>query len=123
MTDASVELKMHNPNGFRVDVDRLEYALLLTADTVASGRRDEPVRIEAEDSTLASFPFTIDLGSIGDLSGILEDTLSLRVDGRYLVPGTFGKVGRPFEYRHDIPLGELVEDILAPFRGLFGGDE
>lgn len=118
-----LELAVFNPNRVAVDVESLSYSLLLGADTVALGARAEPVRVPAGDTVLASFPFDIRFGLdniLNRLSGFLDDTLRLDINGRYSVRGAFGPKRRPFRYRHLVPVRPEVDKLLRPFKRLFG---
>jgi len=120
-----LELAVFNPNRVAVDVEALNYRLLLGTDTVALGARVEPVRVPAGDSVLASFPFDIRFSFdliLNRLTDYLDDTLRLDINGRYLVQGAFGPKRRPFRYRHQVPIRPEVEKLLRPFKRLFGED-
>jgi len=126
MKRATVELKIFNPNGFEVDIENLGYVVLLARDTLAAGEKPDPVHIEAKDTTVASFPFTVklELGDLlGDLDGLLSDTLRLQLNGRYSLRGFLGPKKRPFRYEQVFALRDLLDDIISPFERLFGGDE
>jgi len=123
MTEAMVELWIDNPNSFAVDLEALDYRILLTRDTFASGKRPEPVSIRARDTTLASFPFSIRMDLSQVISHVPElagDTVYLELEGRYSFPGPLGRLKRPFRYRRMIPLGRELEELAEPLRDLFG---
>jgi LEA14-like dessication related protein len=121
-----VKLAVHNPNRFAVDIENLGYVVLLERDTLARGRRADILRIPAEDSTTAAFPFDLKL-DVGDvLSSVLSgetDTVRLELAGRYSVPGFLGPKKQPFRYRHELALSELFEEFTRPFKKLFGGED
>ncbi len=125
MERGTVELKITNPNGFSVDIEDLCYSILLTTDTVARGRRRSPVHIEAQDTTSAEFQFVF-LLSLADLLSalpdILEDTVVLKLTGRYSLPSFLGPKKRPFAYTRVIRLADELEEIIKPFKGIFESD-
>jgi LEA14-like dessication related protein len=126
MKRAVVELKIVNPNQFSVDIENLDYALLLADDTLARGARRMPIHIESRDTTLADFPFILGM-TIPELfkrlPGMLEDTIRLDITGRYSLPSTFGPKHRPFRYQKAVPLANELKDIIAPFEDLFDVDD
>lgn len=126
MERAVVELKIVNPNPFSVDIENLHYALLLAGDTLARGARRMPVHVESRDTTLADFPFSLEM-TVSDLikrlPGLLEDTVRLVITGRYSLPGVFGPKHRPFRYQKTIPLADELKDVIAPFEDLLDVDE
>jgi len=125
MKQAEVRLLVANPNRFAMDVRNLRYSLLLTGDTVASGRRDDPVHVRAQDSLLASFPFEVRM-KLGDMVSrvpdIAGDTVRLELTGEHSLPGLFRTTWRRFEYHRAIPLRPEIDKLLSPLRRLFGGD-
>jgi len=126
MERAVVELRIINPNRFSLDIDNLRYSLLLTDDTLARGARRMPVHVESQDTTLADFPFTLEM-SISDLikrlPDLLEDTVRLDIAGRYSLPSVLGPKHRPFRYRKTIPLAYELREMVAPFEDLFDVDD
>ncbi len=126
MERGTIELTIHNPNPFRVDIESLHYSLSLTGDTLAKGSRRTPVRIAASDTTVAEFPFTIELDLsdlLARLPDIMDDTIELRLAGRYSLPAFLGPMKRPFRYRKEIPLLEPLGDIIRPFKQFFGSED
>ncbi len=125
MAQAEVKLSVRNPNRFPVDVRNLRYALLLTGDTVAAGARAEVLRVGAQDSALAVFPFEMRIGLadiIGRIPDIASDTVRLELAGQHSLPGLFGTNWRRFDYRRTIPLRPDIDKLFAPLRRLFDGD-
>ncbi len=123
MKEAVVELHIDNPNSFALDLEQLDYRILLTGDTFATGARAEPVGIKARDSIRADFPFTIEMDLAEVLSHIPEladDTVYLELSGHYSFPGMLGRIKAPFRYREAIPLRDELEAIIRPFENLFG---
>ncbi|MEO0082472.1 MAG: LEA type 2 family protein [candidate division WOR-3 bacterium] len=123
MKYGTIELTLSNPNHFPLDIDSLYYALILAADTVASGRRPMPIHIGAADSTRADFPFELKLGVtdiISQLPRVLSDTVWLRLNGRYRLPGPIGRYRLPFSYIRSVPLAEEVRKLVERIKGALG---
>ena len=122
MSRGTVELVLRNPNRFAIEIDGLRYALTLGADTVASGARLEPVRMPAQDSVVAGFPFEMrfDLADlVAQASRIMSDTVKLELVGQYVLPTPLGKRRLPFSHARVIPLADEVRKITDRFRSLF----
>lgn len=83
-----VELRLVNPNRQWFEFSRLGYAAVIAGETLASGRRAAVVRVAGRDSAAARFPVRVDYGrAFASIGRLWSDSLELRLDGDYRVPG------------------------------------
>jgi hypothetical protein len=83
-----VELRLVNPNRQWFELSRLGYAAVIAGETLASGRREAAVAVRGGDSTVARFPLRVDYArAFASIGRLWADSLELRLDGEYRVPG------------------------------------
>ncbi len=117
---ALVELEVANPNRFGLDVARVEYRVAVGESLVAQGKREEPLHIGARDTVVAEFPLTFDYQQLlRCLPAVLNDTLTFRVEGAYVLPALPGKRRLGFAGEKKVSVKAELESFLDK---VFGTD-
>jgi len=119
----ALRLKVINLNKFGLSIEELDYTMLLGRDTLASGTRPEPISVAGQDTTAAEFPFDMRF-DIADTSffmrpGLLSDTVTFKLAGRYVLPGFLKKNRVPFRYSKGIPVGDIIGGSTTDLNRLF----
>jgi hypothetical protein len=112
-----VQLAVFNPNRQGVELGRTDYALFARGETLASGRRTEPVTLGARDSVELSLPLAIRLSRVlAMLPGALDETIECRFSGEYRARVLSGWRGGRFSDTMRFPVREQLRSL---WDGLF----
>ena len=61
--ELSIDLKVHNPNEFALNMERLEYQLSINETLVAKGKHQQPIMLTADQTANISLPAEVDLSN------------------------------------------------------------
>ena len=113
-----VGLAIYNPNRFPLRVRSVDYELSVGEKLCGRGRREEPLFLDARDTTDAEFSLTLDWGGVARaIPALLTDSVVFDVSGSYVVSTVFGRRRFGFDGRRTVS----VKDVVGSFiENLFG---
>jgi LEA14-like dessication related protein len=113
-----VGLAIYNPNRFPLRVRSVDYEVSVGEKLCGSGRREEPLFLDARDTTDAEFNLTLDWSGVAKaIPALLTDSVVFGVKGRYVVSTVFGRRRFGFDGRRTVS----VKDVVGSFiENLFG---
>ena len=101
VTGGSVEVKLslYNPNGFRLDGQRLTYKVMIDSTTLGTGALADRFAVQEKDSTIVTLPLSFTYAGIGAAGRQLMNTGSVnyRVMGDVTVGTPLGNFTRPYD--------------------------
>lgn len=109
--DATVRLKVNNPNGFGMTVTDVSYRAYVSGREVATGRTDSEVEIPAGGSCVAELPVRVEYGEFRDsLMDLVAGRFGYRVTGEVGFKTWFGRYSVPFDtVKGPVKGGEVLE--------------
>ena len=108
-----VALAIFNPNRFPLRVQSVDYEVLVGEQPCGRGRRDEPLFLDARDTTEAEFGLSPDwCGVAVAIPALLSDSVELGVKGSYTVATVFGRRRFGFEGRRMVSVKDDVSSYL-----------
>jgi LEA14-like dessication related protein len=113
-----VGLAIYNPNRFPLHVQSVDYAISIGEKLCGSGRRDEPLFVDARDSAVAEFGLSLDWNGVAEaFPSLLTDSVVFGVKGSYVVSTVFGRRRFGFEGRRTVSVKDEVRSFV---QNLFG---
>jgi LEA14-like dessication related protein len=113
-----VGLAIYNPNRFPLRVRSVDYEVSVGEKLCGSGRREEPLFLDARDTTDAEFSLTLDWGGVAKaIPALLTDSVVFGVEGRYVVSTVFGRRRFGFNGRRTVSVKDMVGSFIE---NLFG---
>ena len=101
VTGGSVEVKLslYNPNGFKLDGERLTYTVLVDSTTLGTGALAGRFAVQEKDSTIVTLPLSFSYTGVGAAGRQLMNTGSVnyRVTGDVTVGTPLGNFTRPYD--------------------------
>ena len=101
VTGGSVEVKLslYNPNGFKLDGERLTYKLMVDSVTLGTGALADRFAVQENDSTIVTLPLSFSYAGVGAAGRQLMNTGSVnyRVMGDVTVGTPLGNFTRPYD--------------------------
>jgi len=101
VTGGSVEVKLalYNPNGFKLDGERLTYKVMVDSTTLGTGALADRFAVQEKDSTIVTLPLSFSYAGIGAAGRQLMSTGSVnyRVMGDVTVGTPLGNFTRPYD--------------------------
>ena len=101
VTGGSVEVKLslYNPNGFKLDGERLTYKLMVDSTTLGTGALADRFAVQEKDSTIVTLPLSFTYAGVGAAGRQLMNTGSVnyRVVGDVTVGTPLGNFTRPYD--------------------------
>ena len=101
VTGGSVEVKLslYNPNGFKLDGERLTYKIMVDSVTLGTGALADRFAVQEKDSTIVTLPLSFSYGGVGAAGRQLMNTGSVnyRVTGDVTVGTPLGNFTRPYD--------------------------
>ena len=101
VTGGSVEVKLslYNPNGFKLDGERLTYKLMVDSTTLGTGALADRFAVQEKDSTIVTLPLSFSYAGVGAAGRQLMNTGSVnyRVTGDVTVGTPLGNFTRPYD--------------------------
>jgi LEA14-like dessication related protein len=94
-----VRLSLYNPNGFKLDGERLTYKLMVDSVTFGSGALADRFTVQEKDSTIVTLPLSFTYSGVGEAGRQLMSTGSVnyRVTGDLTVGTPLGNFTRPYD--------------------------
>jgi LEA14-like dessication related protein len=94
-----VRLSLYNPNGFKLDGERLTYKLMVDSVTLGSGALADRFTVQEKDSTIVMLPLSFTYSGVGEAGRQLMSTGSVnyRVTGDVTVGTPLGNFTRPYD--------------------------
>ena len=113
-----IGLAIFNPNRFPLRVLSVNYEVSVGEKVCGRGRREEPLFIDARDSTDAEFSLSPDWSRAGEVVPLLlSDTVVFGVKGSYTISTVFGRRRFVFEGRRTVSVKGEVDSLI---QSLFG---
>ena len=101
VTGGSVEVKLslYNPNGFKLDGERLTYKVMVDSTTLGTGALADRFAVQEKDSTIVTLPLSFTYAGVGAAGRQLMNTGSVnyRVVGDVTVGTPLGNFTRPYD--------------------------
>ena len=112
------DLAIYNPNRFPLHVQSVDYEVSVGEKLCARGRREEPLFLDARDSTDAEFNLSLDWNAVAEaFPSLLTDSVVLGVKGNYVVSTVFGRRRFGFDGRKTVSVKDEVRSFIE---NLFG---
>ena len=94
-----VKLSLYNPNGFKLDGERLTYKIMVDSTTLGTGALADRFAVQEKDSTLVTLPLSFSYAGVGAAGRQLMNTGSVnyRVMGDVTVGTPLGNFTRPYD--------------------------
>ena len=87
-----IGLAIYNPNRFPLRVQSADYEILVGEKVCGKGRREEPLFLDARDTTDAELSLSLDWNGVAEaFPSLLTDSVVLNVKGGYVVSTVFGR--------------------------------
>jgi LEA14-like dessication related protein len=111
-------LAIYNPNRFPLRVQSVDYEISVGEKLCGRGRREEPLFIDARDTTEAEFSLSLDWNGVAEaFPSLLTDSVVLSVKGSYVVSTVFGRRRFGFDGRKTVSVKDEVRSFIE---NLFG---
>ena len=96
-----VVLGVYNPNGFRLDADRLIYRLMVDTTEIGEGVYDKPFTVQPGDSAEIKLPVKLDYAGLGEAGKQLlgKGAVNYRIVGDVRVATPIGGFTVPYNQR------------------------
>jgi LEA14-like dessication related protein len=93
-----VILGIYNPNGYRLDANRMTYRLMVDTTAIGEGIYDRPFHVDANDSTTVQLPVTLDYAGLSAAGKQLlgKGAVNYRVVGDVTVATPLGSFTLPY---------------------------
>jgi hypothetical protein len=112
-----LDLGIYNPNRFPLRVMSVDYQVSVGDRPCGSGRRDEPLFLDARDTTNAEFILSIDWSGVASaLPALLSDSVVLGVKGSYVAATLLGR--RRFRFAESRTVS-VKDELNSLIRSLF----
>jgi len=106
-------LAIYNPNRFPLRVQSADYEISVGEKLCGKGRRDEPLFLDARDTTDAEFSLSLDWDGMAEaFPSLLTDSVVLNVKGSYVVSAVFGRRRFGFVGRKTVSVKEDVRSFI-----------
>ena len=94
-----VKLSLYNPNGFKLDGERLTYKIMVDSTTLGTGALADRFAVQEKDSTIVTLPLSFSYAGVGAAGRQLMNTGSVnyRVMGDVTVGTPLGNFTRPYD--------------------------
>jgi LEA14-like dessication related protein len=94
-----VKLSLYNPNGFKLDGERLTYKIMVDSTTLGTGALADRFAVQEKDSTIVTLPLSFSYAGVGAAGRQLMNTGSVnyRVTGDVTVGTPLGNFTRPYD--------------------------
>ncbi len=94
-----VRLSLYNPNGFKLDGERLTYTIMVDSVTLGTGALADRFAVQEKDSTIVTLPLSFTYSGVGVAGRQLMNTGSVnyRVTGDVTVGTPLGNFTRPYD--------------------------
>jgi LEA14-like dessication related protein len=94
-----VKLSLYNPNGFKLDGERLTYKIMVDSVTLGTGALADRFAVQEKDSTIVTLPLSFTYAGVGVAGRQLMNTGSVnyRVTGDVTVGTPLGNFTRPYD--------------------------
>ena len=113
-----VGLAIYNPNRFPLHVRSVDYEISVGEKLCGRGRREEPLFIDARDTTEAEFSLSLDWNGVAEaFPSLLTDSVVLSVKGSYVVSTVFGRRRFGFDGSKTVSVKNEVRSFIE---NLFG---
>ena len=93
-----VVLGVYNPNGYRLDANRLVYRLMVDTTEIGEGIYDQPFSVRNNDSTTVKLPVTLSYAGLSEAGKQLlgKGSVMYRVVGAVTVATPIGNFTEPY---------------------------
>ena len=113
-----IGLAIYNPNRFPLRVQSADYEILVGEKVCGKGRREEPLFLDARDTTDAEFSLSLDWNGVAEaFPSLLTDSVVLNVKGGYVVSTVFGRRRFGFDGSKTVSAKDEVRSFIE---NLFG---
>jgi LEA14-like dessication related protein len=113
-----IGLAIYNPNRFPLHVQSVDYEISVGEKLCAKGRREEPLFLDARDSTDAEFNLSLDWNGVAEaFPSLLTDSVVLGVKGSYVVSTVFGRRRFGFDGRKTVSVKNEVRSFIEDLFG------
>ena len=108
-----VGLAIYNPNRFPLHVLFVDYEISVGDRLCGKGRREDPLFLEARDSTDAEFNLSLDWNGVAEaFPSLLTDSVVLGVKGNYVVFTVFGRRRFGFDGRRTVTVKDGIRSFI-----------
>lgn len=106
-------LAIYNPNRFPLRVQSADYEISVGEKLYGKGRREEPLFLDARDTTDAEFSLLLDWNGMAEaFPSLLTDSVVLSVKGSYAVSSVFGRRRFGFDGRKTVSVKDEVRSFI-----------
>ena len=107
-----VGLAIYNPNRFPLHVQSVDYEISVGEKLFGKGRREEPLFLDARDTTDAEFSVALDWNGVAEaFPPLLTDSVVLGVKGNYVVSTVFGRRRFGFDGRRTVSVKDGIRSF------------
>ena len=108
-----VGLAIYNPNRFPLHVRSVDYEISVGEKLCGIGRREEPLFLDARDTTEAEFSLSLDWNGVAEaFPSLLTDSVVLSVKGSYVASTMFGRRRFVFDGRKTVSVKDDVRSFI-----------
>jgi LEA14-like dessication related protein len=108
-----VGLTIYNPNRFPLRVQSADYEISVGEKLCGKGRREEPLFLDARDTTDAEFSLALDWNGVAEaFPSLLTDSAVLSIKGSYVVSTVFGRRRFGFDVRRTVSVKDEVRSFI-----------
>jgi len=108
-----VGLAIYNPNRFPLRVQSVDYEISVGDKLCGKGRREEPLFLDARDTTDAEFSLALDWNGVAEaFPSLFTDSVVLRMKGSYVVSTVFGRRRFGFDGQRTVSVKDEIRSFL-----------